>query len=69
MKVLLFLFADVCDENSRLRPPADFPVCGFDGKLCVVDGPNVPLIVSVVLSCLMVGLIVTAYLLYRHYKV
>ena len=57
-----------CDGNSTLVPPPDWPVCGRLGELCAVAGPNIPLIVSVLLAVLVVILVIAAGLVYRHYR-
>ena len=49
-------------------PPPDWPVCGRLGELCAVAGPNIPLIVSVLLAVLVVILVIAAGLVYRHYR-
>ena len=49
-------------------PPPDWPVCGRLGELCAVAGPNIPLIVSVLLAVLVVFLVIAAGLVYRHYR-
>lgn len=43
-------------------------MCGALGDLCEVPGPNIPLIVSVLLSVILVLLIIGGVLIYRHYQ-
>ena len=43
-------------------------MCGRLGELCAVAGPNIPLIVSVLLAVLVVFLVIAAGLVYRHYR-
>ena len=43
-------------------------MCGALGHLCEVEGPNIPLIVSVLLGVVLIVMSVVGYLVYRHFK-
>ena len=57
-----------CSLNSTSYPPPEFPICGALGDICESEGPNIPLIVSVLLGVLLILISVAGYLVYRHYK-
>jgi len=60
-------FHDECVEG--LRPPKDFPVCGFLGELCIEkEKDHVGLIVSVVLAVILICVIVIGLFVFRKYK-
>ena len=59
--------SDECVEG--LRPPKDFPVCGFLGELCIEkEKDHVGLIVSVVLAVILICVIVIGLFVFRKYK-
>ena len=48
--------------------PLDFPVCGPLGDLCLTEGPNFAVILSVILSVILVMVFIIGYLVYRHFR-
>ena len=54
---------------AGLRPPKDFPICGFLGESCIEkDKDHVGLIVSVVLAVILICVIVIGLLVFRKFK-
>ena len=56
--------------GGRAGPPSDWPACGVDGSLCIEEKKDISLIIlSIVTSCLVVILALSAAFIYKHYKV
>ncbi|XP_034234224.1 LOW QUALITY PROTEIN: atrial natriuretic peptide receptor 1 [Thrips palmi] len=55
-------------SGGRTTPPADTPLCGFDGSLCPDNALPGYAILSMVLSSVVVVLAVASFFIFRHYK-
>jgi hypothetical protein len=63
------LFTGTCPGNcSAGRAPPDFPVCGFSSELCQPITISIPLVISVLLGVVLVGLVIIGYFVYRRQK-
>ncbi|XP_026292295.2 atrial natriuretic peptide receptor 1-like [Frankliniella occidentalis] len=53
-------------SGGRTEPPADTPLCGFDGSLCPDNALPGYAILSMVLSSVVVVLAVASFFIYRY---